>query len=198
MFKCSKYLGALRALSLQAQKPRHALPVLSAAQLTLRHPVLPQPTPAGERHDTDGPPPGFERPANGFAPGFAPGYGPGSRDPGDGGGYDRALPPSSNPYAIPAPAATPGAQRSKHAAPAAAAAANGYGGGAPPSQPGLSQPGLSQPGFATQMPTQLAFTQAFAGLSQDSFAPPSELELDKPRQSQQGGGLSQYDSYFQQ
>lgn len=53
------------------------------------------------------------------------------------------------------------------------------------------------------MPSQLAFTQAFCGLSQDSFAAPSELQLDldKAAQSQQAAGLSQgaaYDAYFQQ
>jgi hypothetical protein len=71
-------------------------------------------------------------------------------------------------------------------APAAAAADGGGGAG-------------SQPAFATQVPSQFAFTQSFTQrLSQDSFAPPSELDFAGGAQSQATAGLSQaaYDSYF--
>ncbi|EFN53127.1 hypothetical protein CHLNCDRAFT_137486 [Chlorella variabilis] len=153
-------------------------------------------TPAGERHEELGPPP----------PGTANsgGYG-GSRDNLDGGyAYERSLPPSSNPYTIPAPAAAAAAggpaqrgsrdarQPAPAAAAAAAAAAAGEGGEVAP----------SQAGFATQMPSQYAFTQSFTQrLSQDSFAAPSELELGKTQASlSQQAGLSQsaYDTFFQQ
>lgn len=160
---------------------------------------------AGERHEYDGPPPGFgpPQPANGFTSGYGPSSSAaGGREQPDGSAFERPLPPSANPYAIPVAAAAGGARGSKQAA-AAAAANGGYSGGAgvPASQAGFA----SQVGFATQLPSQqaFAFTQAFTGLTQDSFAAPSELQLELEKsqrqgQSQAAEGLSQYDSYFAQ
>ncbi len=157
---------------------------------------------AGERHEERPPPPT----ANGFSSGYGPNSsaaGGSSRDALDSYGYaERTLPPSANPYAIPAPAAAAtagsGLRGGRAAAPAAAPAANGGGGGSA----GSGMP-ASQSGFATQMQSQYAFTQSFAGLSQglsqDSFVPPSEIDFSRTQQSQQPG-LSQavFDSFFDQ
>lgn len=156
-----------------------------------------EPPPAGERHEERPPP----QAANGASLGFGPANS--SRDALDSYGYaERSLPPSSNPYAIPAPAAATaagGAPRGGRAAALASApAANGGSGAAA----GDAAP-ASQAAFATQMQSQYAFTQSFAGLSQglsqDSFVPPSEIDFSRTQQSQQPG-LSQaaFDSFFDQ
>ncbi|KAL4437217.1 hypothetical protein ABPG75_004356 [Micractinium tetrahymenae] len=196
-------LTNLKNSMVQLQRPRRLFDAgsfgLGGALSTRFRPV----EKAGERHEEHPPPP-----TNGYTSGYGPSSSSAaassSRDALDGYGYaERTLPPSSNPYAIPAPAAVTavgGAPRGGRGG-AAAAAANGGadgssgagGGGAP----------ASQAAFATQMQSQYAFTQSFAGLSQglsqDSFVPPSELDFSRTQQSQQPG-LSQaaLDSFFDQ
>jgi regulator of nonsense transcripts 1 len=201
-------LTNLKQSMVQLQRPRRLFDAgsfgLGGALSTRFRPV----EKAGERHEYDGPPPGFGPPQS--ANGYTPGYGPsssaaGGREQPDGSAFERPLPPSANPYAIPVAAAAGGgaARGGKQAAAAAAAANGGYSGGlsVPASQAGFA----SQAAFATQLPSQqaFAFTQAFTGLTQDSFAAPSDLQLELEKsqrqgQSQAAEGLSQYDSYFAQ
>jgi regulator of nonsense transcripts 1 len=152
---------------------------------------------AGERHEARPLPPAGSS-ANG-------GYGGGGSSDRDrdrdleGYAYERSLPTSSNPYAIPAAvAASP-------AGPAGGAQQRGGGGREARQQQAAANGGAgsvpaSQAAFATQMQSQQGFaTQSFAGLSQDTFAAPSQLDFGQTQHSQQPG-LSQamYDSYFQQ
>ncbi|KAL4855832.1 Regulator of nonsense transcripts 1 [Chlorella vulgaris] len=192
-------LTNLKQSMVQLQRPRRLFDSgsfgLGGALSTRFRPV----EKAGERRDDDGPPPGFEGKGGGFGGGG--GRGDRSKQQQEEGGYayQRTLPSSSNPYSIPAPAPAAaagsgrgGGREARQPAPAAVAAAEGDGGGV-----------ASQAGFATQMPSQYAFTQSFTQrMSQDSFAAPSELDFAKSQAAAAGtqSGLSQnvYDSYFQQ